>query len=468
MSPKGVSDSERQSLGSFLRQALSGEVPEVATGDLRRVVPLLAVPMALEMTMEALFAIVDIYFVARLGDPSIAAVGLTEAMLALVYALAFGLAMPTTAVVARRMGEGSPAAAATAGAQAIWIGAAAGGLCALGAFFGAPLLTFMGADDEVLEVGHAFTTLSLASSPVVVLLFVNNAILRGAGDATRAMRSLWLANGLNIVLDPCLILGLGPFPELGVTGAAVATLIGRGTGVLYQWFHLARGPTISLRGRMAPHLSVARRILRLSVGGTVQHLVETGSWMVLVRIMAGFGSAAVAGYTVAIRIVIFALLPAWGFSNATATLVGQSLGAGDPGRAERAVWISGRYATVFLSVVAFAFVFAPDWLAAVFAGDGEGAEVAASGLFLIGLGFVFYGWQMVSQQAFNGAGDTTTPAIVNAVCFWGIQLPLAWGLAHLGGLGPRGIFLAVALSYSVAAAISVLLVRRGRWKAVEV
>jgi len=463
-----VSDDKRQSLGSFVRQALSGDVPDVATGDLRRIVPLLALPMALEMTMEALFAIVDIYFVARLGDASIAAVGLTEAMLALVYAAAFGLAMPTTAVVARRVGEGSPNDAAVAGAQAIWIGAGIGGLCAVGAFFGSSLLALMGADPEVLEVGHTFTTVSLASSPVVVLLFVNNAILRGAGDATRAMRSLWLANGLNIVLDPCLILGLGPFPELGVTGAAVATLIGRGVGVLYQWHHLARGPAVTLRGRMAPNGEVARRILRLSIGGTVQHLVETGSWMVLVRIMAGFGSAAVAGYTVAIRIVIFALLPAWGFSNATATLVGQSLGAGDPDRAERAVWVSGRYATIFLSAVALAFLFAPDWIADVFAGGGEGAEVAAGGLFLIGLGFIFYGWQMVSQQAFNGAGDTTTPAVINAVCFWGIQLPLAWGLAHLAGLGPRGIFIAVALSYSIAAGISVIWVRRGRWKTVVV
>lgn len=463
-----MSDAKRQSLGSFVRQALSGDVPDVATGDLRRIVPLLALPMALEMTMEALFAIVDIYFVARLGDASIAAVGLTEAMLALVYAAAFGLAMPTTAVVARRMGEGSPEDAAVAGAQSIWIGAAIGGLCAIGSLFGASLLALMGAEGEVLEVGRTFTTLSLASSPVVVLLFVNNAILRGAGDATRAMRSLWLANGLNIVLDPCLILGLGPFPELGVTGAAAATLIGRGVGVLYQWYHLYRGPAVTLRGRMAPNLDVAKRILRLSIGGTVQHLVETGSWMVLVRIMAGFGSAAVAGYTVAIRIVIFALLPAWGFSNATATLVGQSLGAGDPDRAERSVWVSGRYATMFLSAVALAFLLAPDWLATVFAGGGEGADVTAAGLFTIGLGFVFYGWRMVSQQAFNGAGDTTTPAIINAICFWCIQLPLAWALAHLAGLGPRGIFIAVASSYSIAAAISVVLVRRGRWKTVEV
>ena len=468
MSSIAVTEPRRPSAWAFFRQALSGRVPDVATGDLRRVVPLLAIPMALEMAMEALFALVDIFFVARLGDTAIAAVGLTEAMLALVYALAFGLAMPATAIVARRMGEGLPEDASVAGSQAVLLGALFGLACATGALVAPSLLRLMGAEDSVLREGQNFTRIALASSPVVILLFVNNAILRGAGDASRAMRSLWLANGVNIVLDPCLILGLGPFPEMGVTGAAVATIIGRGIGVLYQVHHLRRGPAISLRGRLRPDPAVALRLLRLSIGGTVQHLVEMGSWMMLVRLMATFGSAAVAGYTVAIRVIIFALLPAWGFSNATATLVGQSLGAGDPDRAERAVWISGRYAMVFLSLVALAFLVLPGPIARFFTGSGEGATVAASGLFVIGFGFVFYGWQMVSQQAFNGAGDTTTPAIVNGVCFWLVQLPLAWGLAVASEMGPTGIFIAVAVAYSIAATVSVALVRRGRWKKVRV
>ena len=253
-----------------------------------------------------------------------------------------------------------------------------------------------------------------------------------------------------------------------MTGAATATLIGRGVGVVYQLYHLGRGPALSLRGHLRPRLDIALRLLRLSIGGTVQHLVEMGSWVFLVRLMATFGSAAVAGHTVAMRIIIFTLLPAWGFSNATATLVGQSLGAEDPDRAERSVWISGRYATIFLGTVALAFLFAPGPIAALFASGGAGTAIAADGLFVIAFGFVFYGWQMVSQQAFNGAGDTTTPAAVNAVCFWVLQLPLAWALARPAGWGPLGVFVAVAISYSVAAMVSVLLVRRGTWKTVRV
>lgn len=468
MSPS-VSDrpaAPHRGLPTLLRDALAGRVDEgaFATGDLRRAIPLLAIPMALEMSMEALFAIFDVFFVAKLGAAAVATVGLTEGVVALVYAAAFGLAMPATAFVARRIGEGDRDAAARAGAQAIWLGLAVGCAMATAAAFAPAVLRLMGAGPDVLARGAAFTAITFLSAPLVVLLFVHNAILRGAGDAPRAMRSLWLANAVNLILDPCLIFGLGPFPELGLTGAAVATFVGRGLGVVYQTHHLRDGASLSLRGRMAFDPPLARRILRRSVGGTAQHLVETGSWLLLTRLVATFGSVAVAGYTVGLRIVIFSLLPVWGFSNATATLVGQSLGAGDPARAERSVWLSGLYATAFLGPCSLAFLLFPDHVAGLLAEDGGVRDLAAVAIHVIGWGYLFYGWQMVSQQAFNGAGDTTTPAWVNVACFWGVQLPLAWALAHGAGWGPRGVFVAVAFCYSLAGVVSMALVRQGRWK----
>jgi putative MATE family efflux protein len=437
---------------------------EIASGSLRRAIPLLAIPMVLEMSMEALFAIVDIFFVASLGAAAVASVGLTESMMALLYAISFGIAMPAAAIVARRVGEGDRPAASRAGAQAIWLGTAVGVVAAVPALFAPELLALMGADREVIETGSAFTTISLLTSPVLVLLFVHNAIFRGAGDASRAMRALWLANGINIALDPCLIFGLGPFPEMGVTGAAIATAIGRTTAIVYQLVHLMDGRGVSLRGRMALELPTLRRLARLSIAGTMQHLVETGSWVALVRIVAGFGSVALAAYTIAMRIVLFTLMPAWGFSNATATLVGQSLGAKDPARAERSVWLSGVYNMAFLGVVAIVFIAFPDPIAGLFTAEPEVRRIAAAALRIVACGYVFYGWQMVSQQAFNGAGDTTTPALINLFCFWVVQIPLAWALAYPLGQGAMGVFIAVSICYSVAAGISVILVRRGSWK----
>ncbi|HJK97773.1 MAG TPA: MATE family efflux transporter [Polyangiaceae bacterium LLY-WYZ-14_1] len=454
----------------LLRDSLSGRVDEraFATGDLRRAIPLLAIPMALEMSMEALFAIFDVFFVAKLGAAAVATVGLTEGVIALVYAVAFGLAMPATAFVSRRVGEDDREAAAHAGAQAIWLGAGIGLALSATSLVAPAVLRLMGAGPDVMAQGVAFTRLTLLSSPLVVLLFVNNAILRGAGDASRAMRSLWLANAVNLALDPCLIFGLGPFPELGLTGAAVATFLGRGLGVVYQLHHLRSGTFLSLRGHMGFDPPLAARLLRVSVGGTVQHLVETGSWLLLTRLVATFGSVAVAGYTVGLRLVIFSLLPVWGFSNATATLVGQSLGAGDPERAERSVWLSGLYATAFLGPCSLAFLLFPHQVAGLLAEDGAVRALAATAIHVIGWGYLFYGWQMVSQQAFNGAGDTTTPAWVNVACFWAVQLPLAWSLAHVAGWGPRGVFAAVAFCYSLAGVVSMALVRRGRWKTVVI
>jgi len=451
-------------LVALIRQGLAGDEENLAEGPLARAIPLLAVPMVLEMAMEAVFSVVDIFFVAQIGADAVATVGLTESMLALVYAVAFGLAMPAGAVVARRIGEDDRRGASVAAAQAVWLALGVGLLLATPAYFAPELLAMMGGDEAVVGSGASFTVVALLSSPVVMLLFVNGGVFRGAGDARRAMRAVWIANAINIVLDPCLIFGWGPFPELGVTGAAVATLIGRGVGVLYQLAHLWRGPALRLADAARPDLEVAARVLRLSVGGTIQHLVETGSWVAMVRIVAELGSVAVAAYTVTTRLIIFCLLPAWGFSNATATLVGQSLGAKDPERAERAVWLSGLYCSPFLALVTVAFLGAPGPIARLFTQDAAVLEIATEGLFVVGFGYVFYGWQMVTQQAFNGAGDTTTPAAVNVGCFWFVQIPLAWYLTHAAGMGAVGIFVSAAVCYSLAALVGVVLVKRGRWK----
>lgn len=458
----------RQGLWALLREALTGSEENVATGPLSRAVPLLAIPMALEMATEALFVVVDVYFVAKLGAHAVAAVGLTESLLSLVYAVAFGLAMPTTALVARRVGEGDHPGASVSASQAVGMALVLGVLIAGTALFAPSLLALMGADAQVQAEGAGFTALSLLTAPAVMLLFTSAAVFRGAGDPRRAMRALWLANGLNIVLDPCLIFGWGPFPELGLSGAAVATAVGRGVGVVYLLAHMWRGPVVRLAEALRVDLDVLGRLVRLAVGGTLQHLVETGSWVAMVRIAAELGSVAVAAYTVATRLIMFTLLPAWGFSNATATLVGQSLGEKDPARAERAVWISGLYCTPFLGLISLAFLLTPEQVAGLFTQEPEVRDTAARGLFVVGLGYLFYGWQMVTQQAFNGAGDTTTPARVNVACFWGVQVPLGWYLALHTDMGISGIFAAAASAYTVAAFVGVVLVRRGRWKTVDV
>lgn len=453
---------------ALVREGLSGDESNLAKGPLKRAIPLLAIPMVLEMAMESLFAICDVFFVARLGAAPVAAVGLTEGIIALVYAVAFGLAMPTGAMVARRIGEEDFEGASVAASQAIWLALGVGALMATSALFAPQLLALMGAERDVLDVGVGFAALSLLSAPIVTLIFVQGAVFRGAGDARRAMRAVWIANAINIVLDPCLIFGLGPFPELGVTGAALATLIGRGTGVLYQFAHLWRGPQVGLAKHWRPQPKIIGQIARLSIGGTIQHLVETGSWVAMVRIVAELGSVALAAYTITGRLIMFFLMPAWGFSNATATLVGQSLGAKDYHRAERAVWLSGAYASPFLFVVTVFFLLVPETVAGWFTTDPEVVRIAGGGLFVVAFGYVFYGWNMVTQQAFNGAGDTRTPAIVNVVCFWILQIPLAYLLAHPGGYGAVGIFASAAICYTTSAIIGIVLVKRGRWKDVVV
>jgi putative MATE family efflux protein len=455
----------------LVRDALSGREHDYTQGSLHRAITLLAIPMVLELALESLFAVVDIFFVSSLGADAVATVGLTEAVLTLLYAVSIGLSMSTTAMVARRIGEQNRAAASRAAFQAIALGivvALATGIP--GFLFGGEVLRMMGASARTLETGSTYASIMFGGNAVILLLFLNNAIFRGAGDPAVAMRSLWLANGVNLILDPCLIFGLGPFPELGVTGASVATTCGRGIGVLYQFHALRRGASRIRITREARQLDlpVMFRLLRLSFGGIAQMFVATASWVALMRIMAPFGAEAVAGYTIAIRIIVFAILPSWGLSNAAATLVGQNLGAKQPDRAERSVWLTGFYNTVFLLGVTIVFVSAADELVSLFHAEPAVVAVGARALRVISYGYVFYAWGMVMMQAFNGAGDTMTPTWMNVLCFWCGQVPLAWVLARSAGLGPEGVFWSVTLSETVLALLMIALFRRGRWKGREV
>jgi putative MATE family efflux protein len=450
-----------------IREALRGSERDLTTLPVGRAVALLAIPMVAEMFMESLFAIMDIFWVSRLGADAVATVGLTESVLAVVYAMAMGLSAGATALVARRVGERDEEGAATSAAQVLITGVLAGAVVgALGAIFAPRLLGAMGASASVVRMGARYTAIMLGGSVTVLLLFLVNAVFRGAGDAAIAMRALWLANGLNIVLGPLLIFGLGPIPAMGVTGAAVATTIGRGVGVLFQLSILLRGKSriaLSLP-RIRIHRDVMSRFLSLSGGATVQSLIETASWIGLVRILAAFGSAALAGYTIAIRIIMFALLPSFGIANASATLVGQNLGAARPDRAERAVWIAGGYNFAFLGTVSVLFVAAPGVLVNLFGSDAAALPFGVDCLRIVALGFLFYAYGFVVVMAFNGAGDVRTPMLLNFVCFWLIKIPLAWALAVPLGLGPRGVFIAVAIAYSCLATAGVIAFRRGSWK----
>jgi putative MATE family efflux protein len=413
------------------------------------------------------FGVVDVFWVSRLGADAVATVGITESMLALIYAVAIGVSISATATVARRIGEKDPEGAASAAVQSIALGVSlAIPIGVVGALAAPKLLALMGGSPELVATGWKFTTVMLGGNVVIMLLFLINAIFRGAGDAAIAMRVLWFANILNILLGPCFIFGLGPFPELGVTGAAVATTIGRGSGVLYQLWTLSRG-----RGRIVirrRHLklepAVMLRLLKLSGNAVFQILIGTASWIGLVRILSGFGSSVLAGYTIGIRIIVFALLPSWGLSNAAATMVGQSLGAGKPDRAERSVWIAGFYNMLFLGAVGLVFVIFAPQLLSLFTDDPAVVPWGTACLRYVSFGFLFYAWGMVITQAFNGAGDTWTPTWLNLFCFWLWEIPLAWALAKAAGFGPRGVFLAITVAFSTLAVASAALFRRGKWK----
>lgn len=461
-----MSDPDRNFF-STLREALRGSHGDFTEVPIGRAVILLAIPMVLEMALESVFAVVDVFWVSRLGASAVATVGLTESILALIYTLAIGLSIAATAMVARRIGERDREGAARTAVQAIALGVLiAVPLGLAGALLAPRLLAWMGAAPDVVASGSRFTAVMLGGNIVIVLLFLINAIFRGAGDAAVAMRVLWLANAINLVLDPCLIFGWGPFPALGVTGAAVATTTGRGIAVLVQLATLARGTgRLSIRRE---HLALDPKtmlaLLRLSGSAMVQSLIGTASWIGLVRILSSFGSAALAGYTIAIRIVIFALLPSWGMSNAAATLVGQNLGAKKPDRAVRSVVLAGLYNMKFLGVVGLGFFLFPGALVGLFTADAAVAPVATEGLRIIAAGFLFYAWGMVLVQSFNGAGDTWTPTVINFFVFWLWEIPLAWVLAVRLGLGPRGVFLAITIAFSTLAIVGGLLFRRGKWK----
>ena len=465
--PAPPGDAPAPGFWGLVREALRGSEQDYTAGPVGRSVLLLAVPMVLEMALESLFALTDIFFVARIGADAVATVGLTESLLALVYALAMGLGVGATAVVARRIGEKDPEAAAHAAVQAIALALIVSiVLGALGAWLAPGLLALMGASPGVIAVGTGYARVMLGGEAAIILLFVVNAIFRGAGDAAIAMRVLWLASGINIVLGPLLIFGVGPFPELGVTGAAVATTIGRATGTLVALAALVKpgGRIPVARRHLRLDFGVMAQIARLSSTAALQTVIGTASWIGLVRIISLFGSAALAGYTIGIRVVIFALLPAFGMSNAAATMVGQALGARDPERAERSVWIAGRYAAYFLGAIGLAFLVFATPIVRVFTADAAVVPYAVSCLRIIASGFVFYGYGMVLTQAFNGAGDTRTPTLINLGVFWLFEIPLAYLLSVTFGMGPRGSFWAVTVAFSTLAVVSALLFRRGRWK----
>jgi putative MATE family efflux protein len=466
-SDAGIEAPPEPGLSRALWDAVRGTRQDYTQGPVGRAILLLAVPMVLETVMESVFAVVDVFWVSRLGHQAVTTVGLTESMLAIVYTVAVGLSIGATAMVARRIGEKDAEGAARTAVQCVALGlGVAAVIGVIGATQAPRLLALMGAGPEVIETGAAYTRVMLGANFTVTLLFLMNAIFRGTGDAVIAMRVLWLANGINLVLDPLLIFGIGPFPELGVQGAAVATNIGRGTAVVVQLALLLRGTgrvNIERRHlRLVP--AIMLRLVRLSATGTFQVFIGTASWIGLVRVLAGFGSEVVAGYTVAIRVIIFALFPSWGMSNAAATMVGQALGARDPARAERAVWIAGRYNVVFLGAAGTLFlIFAPQ-LIGLFTTDPEPFRQGVLCLRIISLGFPFYGFGMVLTQSFNGAGDTWTPTYLNMVCFWLVEIPLAFVLAYRTDVGPSGVYIAVAVAFSLLAVVSGLMFRRGGWK----
>jgi putative MATE family efflux protein len=461
-----------QSLASLLRQAIRGEEQNYTEGSINRAIFLLSVPMVLEMAMESLFAVVDVFYVSQLNDnDAVATIGLTESIMTLIYSLAFGGSMGVTAMVARRVGERHFREASIAAMQAIYIGVGVSVLLGIaGLVFVEDILLLMGAGEGILERGVGYSRWMFGGNITVMMIFLINAIFRGAGDASLSMRTLWLSNGLNILLDPAFIFGFGPIPAFGVEGAAIATNIGRGVGVAYQVYHLmkAQGQIKIHREHLPVHWDIVGKLLSLSAGGTGQFIIASASWIFLVRIVSEFGSTALAGYTIAIRVIIFTILPAWGMANAAATLVGQNLGAGHPERAEKSAWLTAFYNMIFLGSVSVFFWLAAEPIIRLFTSD---AAVVAGGiecLRIVCLGYIFYAYGMVMAQSFNGAGDTRTPTIINFFGFWTFQIPLAYVLANLLGMGPAGVYAAIAIAESAIAIAAVVIFRRGKWKGVQI
>lgn len=453
---------------SVIRDAVRGEAHYDFTEErIGRAIALLSIPMVLEMMMESLFAVVDMFWVAHLGADAVATVGLTEAVLTILFTIAMGLSVATSAMVARRVGEKNPKEAAEVAIQALLLGVLVSLTIGLaGAWFADDVLRLMGASASIVATGTGYTRMIYAGSLAVMLLFLINAVFRGAGDAVLAMRVLWIANLINIVLNPLLIFGLGPFPKLGVLGSGVGTTIGRSAGVLIGFWLLTTG-----RSRVKVHFHHLRirwetmaRLARMSIGGIFQYFVGAASWIAMVRLAASFGSAAVAGYTVAIRIIIFAILPSWGMANAAATLVGQNLGAKKPERAEQSVWRAGFYNMIFLGLVAATFIIFARQLIGLFTTDADVVPIAVSALRFISCGYIFYAWGMVTVQAFNGAGDTVTPTVLNLAFYWLLRMPLAWLLAFRLNGGINGVLISIPVADALVAITAVIMFRRGKWK----
>ncbi|TDH18328.1 MATE family efflux transporter [Segetibacter sp. 3557_3] len=459
------------SIFQFVRQAIKGGEQDFTQGSIRRAVFLLAIPMILEMCMESVFAVVDIFFVGKLGREAAATVGLTESILTLIYSIAIGLSMAATALVARRVGEKNSEEAAKAGVQSILVALAVTVLISIaGVVFARPILRFMAAPEGVLAIGVPYMRIMFGGSVVIMLLFLINGIFRGAGDASIAMRSLWLANICNIILCPLLIYGLGPVPAFGLTGAAIATTIGRGTGVCYQLYHLFKGNgALTIRKEhFIPDPAIIRSIIKVSSTATVQFIIASASWIFLARIISSFGSDAIAGYTIALRVIVFFILPAWGLSNAAATLVGQNLGAKLPDRAEKSVWKTAQYNIIFMVFVTIVFYLFAEPIIGIFTRQINVAAIAIQALRVVSIGYVGYGLGMVLMNAFNGAGDTRTPTWINLFGFWAFQIPLAYFLAKQIDLGPKGVFWAIVIAECSITVVTLYLFRRGTWKTVKI
>jgi putative MATE family efflux protein len=452
-------------------QAVRGDIKDFTTGSINRAIFLLAIPMILEMLLESLFAIVDIYFVNKISIEASSTVVLTEASLTILYSVAWGLSIGVTALIARRTGEKNFKAASDIAAQAIILGTILSVIISVTGFiFPREILSLMGASEEVARENYLFTQIMLTGNIVIILLFINNAVFRGAGNAAIAMRALLLANAINIILDPLLIMGIGPFPKMGLIGAAVATTIGRTVAVLFQFYHLFKGKSlIKLAARQfVMKMDLIRSILKTSAGGMFQFIIGSCSWIFLAMIIAESGTAAVSGYGTAVRICIFTILPAWGLANAAATLVGQNLGANQPERAEKSVWRTAFIAFCFFAIVAVIFFLFGANLMRFFSNDEEAIIEGTRCLHILAVGYVFFAYGMVISQAFNGAGDTRTPTYINLFVFWILQIPLAWLLAKFLHLGPTGVYISIGVSETVLAIVSIVVFKKGAWKLVIV
>lgn len=451
--------------------ALRGNETEFTSGSINRAIILLSIPMIAEMLMESLFAVVDVFFVAKVSVNAVATVGLTESVLMIIYSIAVGLSMAVTAIISRRVGEKNFTKANSAAFQAILLALVVGVLLGIpGYIYAEDILSLMGGDPMLISEGVGYTKVMYAGNLSIILIFLINAIFRGAGNASIAMRSLWIANGLNIILDPLFIFGYGPIPAMGVEGAAIATTTGRSLGVVYQLFYLLNGKALVRIGweSMVIRWNTIKEMIKVSGGGIFQFLVESASWIVLVRVIASFGSEALAGYTIAFRVIVFTLLPSWGMANAAATLVGQNLGAGFPDRAETSAWRTALWNTLFLLVVSVVFFVFAEPILSIFGATDAVRDIGIRALRIICFGYIFFAYGMVISQAFNGSGDTYTPLVISLVAFWLIQIPLAYVLSIPMGWGPDGVFFCIAFCHSLYAIIAILLFRQGKWKLTKV